>query len=129
MEIEVSVGNGKKIEAKLETHTVRCDQPESSGGENSAPSPFDYFFISTALCAGHYARSFCDSRNISTEGLKIIQSDEKLGDEKYKKKIYLKIKLPLNFPEKYYEAIVRSVEQCTVKKVIQAIPEFEVSVL
>jgi ribosomal protein S12 methylthiotransferase accessory factor len=36
------------------------------------------------------------------------------------------IVVPKDFPEKYYEALVRVVDQCAVKRAIQAQPKFTV---
>jgi ribosomal protein S12 methylthiotransferase accessory factor len=38
----------------------------------------------------------------------------------------LDIEVPASFPEKYREALVRVADQCSVKKAIQARPEFAV---
>src|SRR3989339_2129713 len=129
VDIEVSIGTGKKVEAKVGNHIVLADQPKGDGGEDSAASPFEYFLASLALCAAYYVRSFCDSRNISTEGIRVIQRDKRSeGDNKYKRKIEIEIELTKNFPEKYKSAVIASAEQCTVKKLIQATPEFEVKI-
>ena len=41
-------------------------------------------------------------------------------------KIDLEIQVPADFPEKYHAALVRSAEQCAVKKHFENPPEFEV---
>ena len=72
-------------------------------------------------------RKFCQQRDISTDGLKVIQNNENIGDDKFKKKISLLVVLPDGFPDKYRKAILASANSCTVKKVIQQIPEFEIA--
>ncbi|WP_091348654.1 OsmC family protein [Anaerobranca gottschalkii] len=44
----------------------------AAGGEGSAPTPFDLFLSSIATCAGVYALGFCQSKGLSTEGLKLM---------------------------------------------------------
>ena len=36
------------------------------------------------------------------------------------------VKLPASFPEKYRDALVKAAEGCTVKKIVQSCPEFEI---
>ncbi len=73
--IEVSFPGGKKVDASIKGFTIPTDQPISSGGEGSAPSPFDLFLSSIATCAGIYALGFCESKGIDTTGLKLEMSD------------------------------------------------------
>ena len=42
-------------------------------------------------------------------------------------KILLDIQLPPEFPEKYKKAVIRSAEQCAVKKHFEKPPQFEIS--
>jgi ribosomal protein S12 methylthiotransferase accessory factor len=42
-------------------------------------------------------------------------------------KIDLEIEVPSDFPEKYHTALIRSAEQCAVKKHFENPPTFEVS--
>ena len=79
------------------------------------------------LCAGFYARKFCEQRDISTEGMTLTQNNENV-DENGKKLFSIEINLPDGFPQKYKKALVAAVNTCTVKKVIQAAPEFSVVV-
>jgi ribosomal protein S12 methylthiotransferase accessory factor len=44
-------------------------------------------------------------------------------------RVELDIELPPGFPEKYREALIRVVDQCSVKRAIQAQPEFTARVV
>lgn len=125
MEIEVVLSDNKKVDAKLNGFTISSDQPEKSGGNGTAPGPYDYFMASTALCAGYFVKTYCDARKISYEGIKISQMNETIGDQKYKQSINISIEVPSDFPEKHKEGLLRAVEGCTVKKTIDLIPEFK----
>lgn len=127
MEIEVVLKENQKLEAKFDNHIVLSDQPLSNQGEDSAPSPFDYFLASTAMCAGYYTKVYCKARNIPFENIKIIQHSKKDSTGK----LYLSIEVALpqdlqDLEDKHREGIKRAVEGCTVKKAIQMVPEFEV---
>jgi len=124
--MEVTFDGDKVITAHLNGQIIRTDQPLANGGGNSAPAPFDLFLASIGTCAGIYVKSFCDRRQISTEGMKIIQTMEFDNEEKTPSLFKLNIQLPSGFPEKYKEAVINAAELCMVKKTINNQPEFQV---
>ncbi len=128
MEMKITFPGGKKVNAEFDGTVIRTDQPPASGGEGSAPSPFEYFLSSIGTCAGIYALAFCQERGIATEGMSLLQKmDFTEADGKRRlEKVSLEIILPPGFPEKYRKAIVKAAELCTVKKAIAAPPEFSV---
>jgi putative redox protein len=97
------------------------------GGE-SYLEPFDYFAASMPLCAVFYIRKFCDSRGISTQGVKLTQENSNIGEDKYHKRFAISVSLPEGFPEKYKEALLAVANTCSVKKVNQAMPEFDIQI-
>ena len=127
MEISVSMLEGQKQSAKFGDLEVVSDQSVAAGGNAEHPEPFDYFLVSMVLCAGFYARKFCEQRDISTEGMTLKQNNENV-DDNGKKLFSIEISLPDVFPDKYKKALIAAVNTCTVKKVIQAVPEFSVVV-
>lgn len=124
--MEITIDGGKVVTAHIGGHTIKTDQPLDYGGTNTAPAPFDLFLASIGTCAGIYVKSFCDKRQISSEGIKIIESIEYGEDHKVPSSIKLDIKLPEGFPEKYRDAVINAAELCLVKKTINAKPLFEI---
>lgn len=126
--IEVTFPANLRVEAKYKGFTVITDQPVYAGGDGSAPSPFDLFLISIATCAGFYLLAFCRERKISTEGARVIMSMEKNPEKKMIDRIILDLFLPAGFPEKYREAVIRAVNNCSVKLHIFDPPKFIIRV-
>lgn len=126
MEITVSFPGGKKVDATVRGQLVRTDQPRSSGGDGSAPSPYDLFLASLATCAGFYVLSFLQSRNLPVEGVGLRQLHEFDPVTHALKRVSLLIELPPDVPEKYHGAIVRAASQCAVKRALESPPELEV---
>jgi len=114
------------VDAHFGSFTVRTDQPQGYGGENSAPAPFELFLASLAACAGYYVLSFCRMRDIPAEGIILIQRSERDAATKMIGKVTLDIKLPAGFPQKYVPAVMRAAESCAVKKHLENPPAFEV---
>ncbi|MDO9511246.1 MAG: OsmC family protein [Bacteroidales bacterium] len=126
MNIQITFDGSKKINANINGHIVRTDQPVQAGGDNSAPAPYELFLASIGTCAGIYVKSFCDQRGIPTDDIYIEQSMEWDRAAGKMSKMKLDIKLPVDFPEKYKESVIRTAELCAVKKTIQDPPVFEV---
>lgn len=126
MKMDIQFPGGARVDAAFRGFTVRTDQPVKAGGEGLAPAPFDLFLASLATCAGYYAVRFLQSRDLSTEGLALRLETERDPESKRLTTIHLDLELPEGFPEKYHGAILRAMDQCAVKKVLDDPPEFEV---
>jgi len=125
-ELKVVFGDGYKIDVDYKGFLVKTDQPVRDGGGGTAPSPFDYFLVSLAACAGYYALAFCRERKISLEGLGVTMGTERGEVSKMIEKVTIAIDLPPHFPEKYKAALVKAVDHCTVKAHIQRPPQFAI---
>jgi len=122
--MEITFDGNKVITAHLNGHVIRTDQPVDNGGDNTAPAPFELFQAAIGTCAGIYVKSFCDRRQINSEGIKIIQSMEYGDDGKLPSVFRLDIQLPEDFPDKYRDAVINAADLCLVKKTINIQPEF-----
>jgi len=114
-------GNAR-VDAHFGQFTVKTDQPP----EATAPTPFATFLASIGTCAGIYVLGFCKQRGLSTDGIRIRQRMHSNPFTGLVGKIDLEIQVPDDFPEKYRPALVRSAEQCAVKKHFENPPEFNV---
>jgi putative redox protein len=129
MELEVVFSGGKRVDAKFDGFTVRTDQSLNGGGEGSAPEPLDLFFASIGTCAGIYVLSFCQHHDLPTEGIRLLQRVERNLETRMFELVQIIIEVPESFPEKYHKALIRSAEQCTVKRhIAEALPRFDTSV-
>lgn len=112
----------RKVTAHWKGFEIATDQPEASGGDGSAPSPYDLFLASVGTCAGYYVLRFCQQRDLPTDGLRIVQSWER-DEDKRLSRIRLEVEVPEGFPEKYHKALVRAADQCAVKRSLVEPPE------
>lgn len=127
MEMVIDFPGGARVDAHFGPYTVITDQPPHGGGQGLAPTPFATFLASIGTCAGIYVSGFCRQRGISTEGIRIIQTLEANPLNGMVSKVKLDIQLPPDFPERYKTAVIRSADQCAVKKHFEQPPQFEIS--
>lgn len=128
-EIQVSFPGNLKVEASVRDFTLVTDQPERSGGDNSAPSPFEMFTTSIATCAGYFALKFCRARNIDTSTMRLKMAYDWDKEQKRYPKMVIELELPEDFSDKYRKAVIKAMEQCVVKQHIHQPPEFEIAVI
>jgi putative redox protein len=124
-EITVTLPGRRRVDAMIGAHTVHTDQPLDNGGEDTAPSPFELFLAAIGSCAGIFVQGFCAARKIPFEQIRII---ERPGYDAAGAltSVDLELLLPDDFPEKYRAAVLKVVEQCSVKRAIAAQPQFTV---
>ena len=124
MEIKVNFLDNLRLEAKFDDFTVVADQPIRYKGDGSAPGPFDYFLASSALCAAYFVKLYCQTRGIPTENIRLSQNNIVAPEDRYKQIFKIQVELPADISDKDRQGILRSIERCTVKKVVQTGPEF-----
>ncbi|WP_158936898.1 OsmC domain/YcaO domain-containing protein [Burkholderia sp. S171] len=124
MEIKVNFLDKLRLEAKFDDFTVVSDQPIRYKGDGSAPGPFDYFLASSALCAAYFVKLYCVTRNIPTENIRLSQNNIVDPENRYQQIFKIQVELPADISAKDRQGILRSIDRCTVKKVVQAGPEF-----
>ncbi len=124
MEIKVNYLDNLRQEAKFDDFTVIADQPIRYKGDGSAPGPFDYFLASSALCAAYFVKVYCATRDIPTDNIRLSQNNIVDPENRYKQIFKIQVELPADISEKDRQGILRSIDRCTVKKVIQTGPEF-----
>ncbi|NQZ82403.1 MAG: OsmC domain/YcaO domain-containing protein [Colwellia sp.] len=129
MEIKVNFLDNLRLEAKFDDFTVIADQPIRYKGDGSAPGPFDYFLASSAMCAAYFVKVYCNSRDIPTENIRLSQNNIVDPEDRYNQIFKIQVELPESISEKHRQGIIRSIDRCTVKKVVQNEPEFRVEIV
>lgn len=120
MEMIIDFPGGARVDAHFGGFTVPTDQFPAA----SAPAPFAVFLASIGTCAGIYVLGFCQQRGLPTDGIRIVQRAYSNPLNGMVEKIDLEIQVPAEFPSKYYDALVKSAEQCKVKKHLEHPPKF-----
>lgn len=129
MEIKVNFLENLRLEAKFDDFTVTTDQPIRYKGDGSAPSPFDYFLASSALCAAYFVRVYCLARNIATDDIRLSQNNIIDPENRYNQIFKIDVELPEYISKRDRAGILRSIDRCTVKNVVQQNPDFNITIV
>ena len=125
--MEITFPGGVQVNAQFKGFEIATDQPEKNGGQNAAPSPFDFFLASLGTCAGFFALRFCQQRELPTSGMRLQLSSTHDTETKRLDRVAITLHLPTDFPEKYRSAIIRATDQCAVKKALLDPPQIELT--
>ena len=126
--VEIRFPGGLRVDAEEGGFRIPTDQPAGKGGDGTAPSPFHLFLASIGTCAGFYALQFCRQRSLTTEGLALSLDARRDAAGRHVSTVVLHLTLPAGFPERYRGAIVRAMEQCSVKRHLADPPEIAIAV-
>lgn len=125
MELFEAVFPGKKrVDVTYKDFLIKTDQPQKYDGDDSAPDPFSVFLSSLSACAGIFAKSFCDKRNLDTTNMRLELVPHFKKDQKLMEKIEITLHVNQQFPEKYIKAVIKAMSGCAVKN--QLHPEIQV---
>jgi ribosomal protein S12 methylthiotransferase accessory factor len=127
MQINVRYLDNLRIEASFDDFKIIADQPIRYKGDGSAPGPYDYFLASSAMCAAYFVKVYCNARDIPTEDIRISQNNIVDPENRYNQTFDIRAELPASISDKDREGILKSIERCTVKRVIQNSPGFKIS--
>jgi ribosomal protein S12 methylthiotransferase accessory factor len=117
------------ILAQIGNYEVSCKTVDSG---RLLPLAYDVFYASVMLCSGTHVEAFCKARNIPTANIHFeVHFDVDTYSTKPVDVIKFHVGLPPDFPEKYVEAVRRSVELCKVIETFQDQPEliFDVQIV
>lgn len=128
MEMEIEFGGGKKVNALFNGFKVLTDQPSDEGGHGTAPEPYNLFLSAIGTCAGIYVLGFCQARGIDATQIKMRALYSKNEKTHLAEQARIVIEVPDDFPEKYYGALERVVQMCSVKRSIANPPDFLIDV-
>jgi ribosomal protein S12 methylthiotransferase accessory factor len=112
MQIKVRFLENLRLEAQFDDYSIITDQPIRYKGDGTAPSPFDYFLASSALCAAYFVKVYCVARNIPTDDIKLTQDNIVDPENRYNQTFHIQIELPESISQHDREGILKAMDRC-----------------
>ena len=69
---------------------------------------------------------YCNARDIPTENIRLSQNNIVDPEDRYNQIFKIQVELPEDISDKDRQGILRAVERCTVKRVVQTEPDFQI---
>lgn len=116
-----TVLDGAKIASRIDgKFLIETDQPAPLG-EDTAPSPYDFFLASFSACAAYYAQRYCRKWKLPHDGI-TVELESVFTPQHVLTDIHLKLKVPASFPREHLDGLLRNAGACPVKKAMLAPP-------
>lgn len=77
----------------------------------------------------YFVKVYCLARNIPTEDIRLTQNNIVDPENRYKQIFQIQVELPESISAHDREGILKSIDRCTVKKVIQEGPDFQIEII
>ena len=129
-EIIHSIPGPGRADARFENGLViHTDHPPDDDREGRPPEPWLLFLASIGTCAASFVADYCDSHGLPVNEVRLIQSQDLDEANAALTGIHFRIEVPPTFPEEHRLLLVKAAGACTVKRVIEAGPSFDVHVV
>ena len=76
--VVVSTGEGLRTEVEVGGHTLVADEPESLGGTDTGPTPYDYFLAALGGCTAMTLRMYADRKGWPLESVTVRLSQDRI---------------------------------------------------
>jgi len=77
-----STGEGKFQQSVITgEHKLLADEPESHGGNNTGPTPYDFLKIAMGACKSMTLRMYADRKNLPLDGVEVYVTHDKIHAE------------------------------------------------
>jgi ribosomal protein S12 methylthiotransferase accessory factor len=113
--LEAKYIDGKKVEIRVNNHLIHTDMPHESGGDNTAPNPFEMFLAAFISCQAVFAMSFIEKNAMNKKDFS-FRAEPLYDDKGLIKKITTIVKIPSFFPKEKEATLINVLKTCKVGK-------------
>jgi putative redox protein len=124
MEVKIQHLGDVKFEASTRGHRVICDQPPDNGGSDTGMTPPEYLLASLGTCAGFYAAQYLKTRSLSSQGLEVKVSAEKVLHPARLAQFRIEVIVPGLDPQ-HEAGVLRAVKACLIHNTLLDMPSIE----
>lgn len=125
MEVRVQHLDHVQFAVHARHHSILCDQPAENGGADAAMTPPELLLGSLGSCAAFYAVQFLMARNLSTAGVEVTVTAEKLKQPARLGAFLIHVLTPLHLSEEQREGLLRSVKHCLIHNTLLGSPQID----
>ena len=124
-------GNGVSSDAISGPHTLRIDEPEALGGENTGPNPVELILSGLGGCLVVLVNAFAPAHNVEVKDVKVqvegdLDPDGFLGKSDVRpgfSEIRYKLHIESDSPQEHIAALTEHVTRvCPVKDTLAGVP-------
>jgi len=126
MEVKVTQLDHFKFAIHSRSRSIICDQPAENGGGDSGMTPPEFLLAALGSCAEFYAVQYLCARNLSTSGVEVTVSAEKLKQPARLGNFRIHVACPTELSEDQTAGLERSVYHCLIHNTLLSPPEIHI---
>lgn len=113
-------GQGRyQQEIRIGQHILLADEPESVGGNDAGPAPFDFLMAGLGACTSMTLRMYAERKNIALTGIHVALSHEKIEVDGVKRdRISRQITLNGNLSATERQRLLEIANKCPVHRAL-----------
>lgn len=127
-EIVHTIPGPGRVDARIGDVVIRTDHPPPDELESRPPTPWLLFLSSIGTCMASFVAAYLREHGLSTEGVRLVQRQRVADGLELVEGFTVRIEVPPDFPEEHRAGLVDAANDCTVKRVMEAGPSFDLEV-
>jgi len=126
-EIRFRIPSPGRVVADFGNHEILSDHPPDSERDGRDPEPWRLFLASIGACMASFVAARCREEGVPSDSIEIVQR-HRFGDGDALAGFDVEIRVPPDFSPELRVALAEAAADCSVKRTIEAGPEFSISV-
>jgi uncharacterized OsmC-like protein len=114
MEIQVEHLGAVQFEIKARQHTLICDQPLDSNGDDEGMTPPELLLASLGSCAAFYAVDYLKRNGILRDGVKVRVTADKVKGPFRVDNFKIELEIPESIAEEHLKGLDDAVHRCLI---------------
>jgi uncharacterized OsmC-like protein len=117
--IVVTHEGGLRFGTQIRSHRIVVDQPERAGGGDTGPTPLELIAASLGTCVALYVHQFCESRGLSSEGLRVEVDSHGASNPGRIGELVVRVSPPAGLPAHAAALLERVARSCPVHNTLE----------
>jgi putative redox protein len=118
-----------QFEINARNHRIYSDQPLENGGFDEGMTPPELMLASLGACAAYYAVDYLKRLKVSTEGVSVRTTAEKVPGPPRLDDIRIELECPGIVEERHQKGVVDAVHKCLIHNTLLHAPRIRVDLL
>lgn len=128
LEAKITYVAGVRFDVTVRGHTIVCDQPRENAGTDLGMTPPELLLASLGSCAAYYAVEYLRARNLSTTGVTIAVTAEKVQQPPRLTNFAIMLNIPELADQRHRNGVLRAVKTCLVHNTLIHSPTIRVEI-
>ena len=128
MEVLIEHLGALQFKIKARQHTLICDQPLDSKGDDEGMTPPELLLASLGSCAAYYAVDYLNRNQLSSEGTTVRVTAEKVKAPFRLDNFKIEVDVTAELNDQHLKGIEEAVHRCLIHNTLLHPPQMKVEI-